>query len=157
MNPPRSERLLFPHRVTPPWPVLPRHDSRATTGGQRSTVPTSAGTSVNDEKLFLQSTAMLVERFVSRDGWTLEQALEMLRIKHQVTIDDVLLAFCQRLSARGPGRQFVPESEADQEPAPLPRQVPAALRDMVSRCLMKQPVDRYPSISQLHSALDDLD
>jgi RNA polymerase sigma factor (sigma-70 family) len=198
MNNPRSERLLFPHRVTPTGPVPPRHDSRATTGGQRSTVPTSAGSSVSDQSLFLSNlpviddvtlivcrrhrlsgaeaedfkaevhlhfiernsdvlrrfegrsslrtflavvihrlfldyrnrlwgkwrpsaearrlgpTALLVERLVSRDGWTLEQALEMLRINHQVTIDDVLLAFCQRLSARGPGRQVVPESEAAQ-------------------------------------------
>jgi len=59
-------------------------------------------------------TAMLVERLVSRDGWTLDQALQMLRINHQVTIDGGLLAFCERLSARGPVRQFVSESEADQ-------------------------------------------
>jgi len=61
----------------------------------------------------LGPTAMLVERLVSRDGWTFEQAIEMLRINHQVTVDGTLLAFCQRLSARAPQRQFVSESEAD--------------------------------------------
>ena len=198
MNTPRSERPQFPHRVTPAGPVPVRHDSRATTGGQSSTVPTSAGSSVSQETLFLSSlpviddvtllvcrrhrlsgaeaedfkaevhfhfiernsevlrrfegrsslrtflsvviqrlfldyrnrlwgkwrpsaearrvgpTAMLVERLVSRDGWTLDQVLQMLRINHQLTIDGALLAFCERLSARGPGRQFVPECEADQ-------------------------------------------
>jgi RNA polymerase sigma factor (sigma-70 family) len=198
MNNPRSERLLFPQRATRPGPVQPRLDSRATTGGQSSTIPASAVPSVSQESLFLTSlpvidevtlsvcrrhrlsspeaedfaaevhlhflernsevlrrfegrsslrtflsvvisrllldyrnrlwgkwrpsaearrlgpTAMLVERLVSRDEWTLEQALEMLRINHQVTINGALLAFCQRLSARGPGRQFVSESEAHQ-------------------------------------------
>ena len=197
MNTPRSDRLQFPHRVTPAGPVPVRHDSRATTGEQSTTVPTSAGSSVSQESLFLANlpvidevtllvcrrhrlsaaeaedfkaevhlhfiernsevlrrfegrsslrtflsvvinrlfldyrnrlwgkwrpsaearrvgpTAMLVERLVTRDGWMLDQALEMLRINHQVTIDGQLLAFCQRLSARGPVRQFVPENEAD--------------------------------------------
>jgi RNA polymerase sigma factor (sigma-70 family) len=204
MNNPRSERPLFPHSVTPLGLVRPRHDSRATTGGQRSTVPASAGSSVNNEPLFLSSlpvindvtllvcrrhhlsgaeaedfaaevhlhfiernsevlrrfegrsslrtflsvvihrlfldyrnrlwgkwrpsadarrhgpTAMLVERLVTRDGWTFEQALEMLLINHQLKIDGVLLAFCQQLSARGPGRQFVAESEADQVESATP-------------------------------------
>ena len=44
----------------------------------------------------------------------------MLRVNHQVTIDGVLLAFCQRLSVRAPGRQFVPESEADQVESATP-------------------------------------
>jgi RNA polymerase sigma factor (sigma-70 family) len=63
---------------------------------------------------------MLAERLVKRDGWTYEQAVEMLRVNHQVTIDGVLLAFCQRLSVRAPGRQFVPESEADQVESATP-------------------------------------
>jgi RNA polymerase sigma factor (sigma-70 family) len=196
MNNPRSERLLFPHRVTPPGPVPQRHESRATIGGQSSTILTS-DPSVSVEPLFLSSlpviddvtmlvcrrhrlssaevedfagevrlhfiannsealrrfegrsslktflavvihrlfldyrnrlwgkwrpsaearrlgpTATLAERLVTRDGWTSEQALEMLRINHQVTIDGTLLAFCQRLSVRAPQRQFVAESEAD--------------------------------------------
>src|SRR5262245_9798638 len=68
------------------------------------------------------ATAVLVERLVTRDGWALEQALEMLLINHQLRIDGVLLAFCQQLSARGPGRQFVPESEGDriESSAPSP-------------------------------------
>ena len=204
MNTPRSDRLQFPHRVTPAGPVPLRHDSRATTGGQSSTVPTSAGSSVSQESLFLSSlpviddvtllvcrrhrvsgaeaedfraevhfhfiernsevlrrfegrsslrtflavviqrlfldyrnrlwgkwrpsaearrlgpTAMFIERLVSRDGWMLDQALEMLRINHQVTIDGVLAAFCQRLSARGPVRQYVSEGEADQVESATP-------------------------------------
>jgi len=68
----------------------------------------------------LGPTAMLAERLVSRDGCTFEQAIEMLRINHRVTIDGVLLAFCQRLSARGPGRQFVSESEADRVESATP-------------------------------------
>jgi RNA polymerase sigma factor (sigma-70 family) len=196
MNNPRSERLLIP-RVTPKGPVPPRHDSRATTGGQSGTIPASADPAVSQETLFLASlpvidevtllvcrrhrlsgaeaedfkaevhlhfiernsevlrrfegrstlrtflavviqrlfldyrnrlwgkwrpsaearrlgpTAIHAERLVSRDGWPPNQAIEILRVNHQVTFDAVLLAFCERLSARGPGRQFVPESEAD--------------------------------------------
>jgi RNA polymerase sigma factor (sigma-70 family) len=204
MNNPRSERLLFPQRVTRPGPVQQRHDSRATTGGESSTIPASAVPSVSQESLFLTSlpvidevtlsvcrrhrlsspeaedfaaevhlhfiernsevlrrfegrsslrtflsvvinrllldyrnrlwgkwrpsaearrlgpTAMLAERLVSRDGCTCEQAIEMLRINYQVTIDRTLIAFCQRLSERGPGRQFVAESEADQVESATP-------------------------------------
>jgi len=204
MNNPRSARLLFLRRATPPGPVSSRHADRTATGGQGNAVPASAGSSVSNEPLFLSSlpvindvtllvcrrhrlsgaeaedfaaevhlhfiernsevlrrfegrsslrtflsvvihrlfldyrnrlwgkwrpsaearrlgpTAMLVERLVSRDGWTLEQALEMLRINHQVTMDGALQAFCQRLSARGPVRQFVPESEADQVDSVMP-------------------------------------
>lgn len=68
----------------------------------------------------LGPTAMLAERLVGRDGWTFEQAIEMLRVNHQVTLDGVLLAFCQRLSVRGPSRQFVPESEADEVESAAP-------------------------------------
>jgi RNA polymerase sigma factor (sigma-70 family) len=204
MNNPRSERLLFPQRVTRPGPVQPRLDSRATTGGHSSTIPASAVPGVSQESLFLTSlpvidevtlsvcrrhrlsgpegedfvaevhlhfiernsevlrrfegrsslrtflsvvinrllldyrnrlwgkwrpsaearrlgpTAMLAERLVSRDGCTCQQAIEMLRINHQVTIDSALLAFCQRVSGRGPGRQFVPESEADRVQSTTP-------------------------------------
>jgi RNA polymerase sigma factor (sigma-70 family) len=57
-------------------------------------------------------TGILLERLVTRDGWTLEQALEMLRVNHGVTIDDTLQAFCDRLSTRGPSRQLVSEDDA---------------------------------------------
>ena len=61
MNNPRSERLQFPQRVTRPGPVQPRHDSRATTGGQSSTVPASAVPSVSQESLFLTSLPVIDE------------------------------------------------------------------------------------------------
>src|SRR5262245_39787988 len=61
MNNPRSERLLIPQRVTPKGPVPSRHDSRATTGGQSSTVPTSAGSSVSQESPFLASLPVIDE------------------------------------------------------------------------------------------------
>jgi serine/threonine protein kinase len=57
---------------------------------------------------------------------------------------------------QGPAAYVVAAIGTD-EPARLSRRLPASLRDIVSRCLMKQPVDRYPSISHLASPLDDLD
>ena len=59
-------------------------------------------------------TGILLERLVTRDGWTLDQAVEMLRVNHGVAIDDTLQAFCDRLSTRGPSRQMVPEDDAGQ-------------------------------------------
>ena len=35
----------------------------------------------------LGPTAVLLERLVSRDGWSAEQALETLRVNHGVTVD----------------------------------------------------------------------
>ena len=59
-------------------------------------------------------TGILLERLVTRDGWTLEQALEMLRVNHGVEIDETLQSFCDRLAGRGPSRQMVPEEDAGQ-------------------------------------------
>jgi eukaryotic-like serine/threonine-protein kinase len=41
-------------------------------------------------------------------------------------------------------------------PAPVPSEVPAALRRVIVRSLMKNPADRFPSASDLSAALDDL-
>ena len=60
----------------------------------------------------LGPTAMLLERLVSRDGWSPDQALETLRVNHGLTVDDTLRTFCERLSKRGPTRQMVDEEEA---------------------------------------------
>jgi RNA polymerase sigma factor for flagellar operon FliA len=56
--------------------------------------------------------AMLVERLVTRDGWTGEQALEMLRVNHGVEPDAAVQALLDKLAQRGPSRQFVAEAEA---------------------------------------------
>ena len=59
-------------------------------------------------------TGILLERLVTRDGWTTEQALEMLRVNHGLEIDQTLQGFCDRLAGRGPSRQTVPEEDAGQ-------------------------------------------
>lgn len=60
----------------------------------------------------LGPTAILVERLVVRDGWTLDHVAEMLRTNHGVALDGPLYVFGARLSQRPPARQFVAESEA---------------------------------------------
>ena len=60
----------------------------------------------------LGPTAVLIERLVTRDGWTLDQAIEMLRTNHQIEIDDTLRAFCNSFAARGPARRMVSEDDA---------------------------------------------
>jgi RNA polymerase sigma factor for flagellar operon FliA len=62
----------------------------------------------------LGPTGILIERLVTRDGWSIEQALEMLRTNHSVTVDATLQTFCDRLSTRGPSRQMVSEEDAGQ-------------------------------------------
>jgi RNA polymerase sigma factor (sigma-70 family) len=57
--------------------------------------------------------AILLERLVTRDGWSCEQAMETLRINHQVEADEALRALAEKLTQRPPARQFVAESEAD--------------------------------------------
>jgi RNA polymerase sigma factor for flagellar operon FliA len=59
-------------------------------------------------------TGILLERLVTRDGWTTTQALEMLRVNQGLEIDATLRAFCDRLAAKGPSRQTVPEEDAGQ-------------------------------------------
>jgi serine/threonine protein kinase len=70
------------------------------------------------------------------------------------------VVFFEMLAAAGPFRAQRPTRWRRLSPTslvPLPRRLPAALRQLVSRCLMKHPHDRYRSISQLAAALDDLD
>jgi RNA polymerase sigma factor (sigma-70 family) len=61
----------------------------------------------------LGPTAVLLERLVSRDGWSIEQAAEVLRVNHGVEMDDALSAFGQRILQRLPPAQLVAESEAN--------------------------------------------
>ena len=62
----------------------------------------------------LGAPAILFERLVARDGWRVDQAIELLRVNHAVVIDESLERLRERLASRGPGRQFVPEEEAGQ-------------------------------------------
>jgi RNA polymerase sigma factor (sigma-70 family) len=57
--------------------------------------------------------AILLERLVTREGWTCEQAMETLRINHQVEADEALCTLAEKLTQRAPARQFVAESEAE--------------------------------------------
>jgi RNA polymerase sigma factor (sigma-70 family) len=70
----------------------------------------------------LGPTAILLERLVSRDGWSFEQAAEMLRVNHGVVVDETLSALYVKVSQRLPYRQLAPESEATEikssSPAP---------------------------------------
>jgi RNA polymerase sigma factor (sigma-70 family) len=56
--------------------------------------------------------AILLERLVTRDGWTFDQALETLRVNHGVEVTDELRALGVKLTQRAPARQFVAEVEA---------------------------------------------
>jgi len=80
--------------------------------------------------------AMLVERLVGRDGLTLEQMRDTLRINHGVTLDITLSDFAAKLPLRAPSRQFVPEAEADgiAATAPSPEaRVVRAERDFLAK------------------------
>jgi RNA polymerase sigma factor (sigma-70 family) len=57
--------------------------------------------------------AILLERLVARDGWTFEQAVEMLRTNHGVEVDETLRGLYEKLTERAPARQFVAESDAE--------------------------------------------
>jgi len=57
--------------------------------------------------------AMLVERLVTRDGWTVEQAVEIVRTNHGVDVTEAHRALYVKLTQRAPARQFVAEVEAD--------------------------------------------
>jgi RNA polymerase sigma factor for flagellar operon FliA len=57
--------------------------------------------------------AILVERLVTRDGLTLDQVAQTLRINHDVHLDEKLSALCAKLSLRSPSRQIVPEAGAN--------------------------------------------
>lgn len=70
----------------------------------------------------LGPTAILIERLVVRDGWSLEQVVETLRVNHGVSLDASLQALCDKLTRRGPKRQLVAEEQAEalesREPSP---------------------------------------
>jgi len=70
----------------------------------------------------LGPTAILIERLVARDGWSLEQVVDTLRVNHGLTLDASLQALCDKLTRRAPKRQMVAEAHADaiesREPAP---------------------------------------
>jgi RNA polymerase sigma factor for flagellar operon FliA len=57
--------------------------------------------------------AILFERLVTRDGRTVDEAIETLRTNHGVDVDDALRAQCVKFAKRGPSRQFVGEVEAE--------------------------------------------
>jgi RNA polymerase sigma factor (sigma-70 family) len=70
----------------------------------------------------LGPSAILLERLILRDGWTPEQAIELLRTNNGLTLDDKLRVFCVELARRRPSRQFVDQEQAEQvatlDPAP---------------------------------------
>lgn len=84
----------------------------------------------------LGPTAILIERLVVRDGWPLEQALEMVRVNHQIEIDDTIRAFCNTFAARTPGRRLVSEDDAADVASPGPLaddNLVSAERDFLAR------------------------
>lgn len=70
----------------------------------------------------LGPTAILLERLVTRDGWSSDQALETLRVNHGVVVDDALRTLCEKFGKRTPSRQLVTEDHAtetaDATPSP---------------------------------------
>src|SRR2546425_7085049 len=66
--------------------------------------------------------AMLVERLVTRDGLTVEQAVEILTTNHGVEASEAHRAVYVKLTQRAPARQFVAGVEADgvESAAPAP-------------------------------------
>jgi RNA polymerase sigma factor (sigma-70 family) len=67
----------------------------------------------------LGPTAIVLERLISRDGWTLEQAAEVLRTNYGIALDERLRAVCVDVVKRMP-RRFVEEDEAGEIPMPGP-------------------------------------
>jgi RNA polymerase sigma factor (sigma-70 family) len=66
--------------------------------------------------------AVLLERMVVRDGWTIEQAGEVLKTQYGIVADERLAALSARLAHRQPPRERVSDEEADriESPAPAP-------------------------------------
>jgi RNA polymerase sigma factor (sigma-70 family) len=63
--------------------------------------------------------AMSLERLITRDGWSFEQAVEVLRTSHSVEESrDDLYAIYVRLSPSVPNRHFVTEDSAQDVPSP---------------------------------------
>jgi hypothetical protein len=111
MNNPRSERPLSPRKK---GLSAQQASSGAATGGEGAHEAASAGSLVNDEALFLANlpvifldyrnrlwgkwrpsaeakrlgpTAILIERLVARDGWAVDQVIEMVRVNHRVIVE----------------------------------------------------------------------
>ncbi len=84
----------------------------------------------------LGPTAILIERLVTRDGWTLDQALEMVKVNHRIEIDDTIRTFCNTFAARSPGRRLVSEDDAAEVVSPGPSaddNLVSAERDFLAR------------------------
>ena len=62
----------------------------------------------------LGPTGVLLERLVTRDGWTVEQAIEIIQTNHQVVVDDRFATLVTCIAKRQPPRQTVPERDADE-------------------------------------------
>jgi RNA polymerase sigma factor for flagellar operon FliA len=62
--------------------------------------------------------AILVERLVLRDGWTVDQATEALRTNHGIEPNAALHALFVKLASRAPAPQLVAEREADSVESP---------------------------------------
>ena len=80
--------------------------------------------------------AILLERLVTRDGWTLDQAIETARVNHHLELDDTLLKFCNTFAARAPGRRLVSEDDAAEVASPGPSaddNLVSAERDFLAR------------------------
>src|SRR5262249_4559588 len=60
---------------------------------------------------------VLIERLVTRDGWTFDQVCNQLRINHNIEVDDALRRLFVKIAERGPGRHFVADVEADAIPS----------------------------------------
>lgn len=64
--------------------------------------------------------ALLFERMVARDGWSIDQAVEAIKLHHGVAVDEDFAPLCERLARRQPTRQRVSDEEADRLEMPLP-------------------------------------
>ena len=99
--------------------------------------------------------AVKIEELVVRDGWTLDQALETVRVNHRIEIDESTRAFCNTLSARSPSRRMVSEDDAVDVVSPGPLaddRVVMAERDFLAK-RVKAALDRarsgLPAIERL--------
>ena len=57
---------------------------------------------------------ILLERLVTRDGWTVEQAIEILATNHGVNVDDTLAPLVLSIAKRQPARQIVSDRDAEE-------------------------------------------
>jgi len=68
----------------------------------------------------LGPTAMLLERLIIRDGWSAQEAAELLRVNHGVAIDSQLSALSDTLTRRTVVRQFVSDADVADFESPDP-------------------------------------